>query len=110
MSLAGDGDAHCGSCGGVFHDPGDVSCAPGSYDVVRGLGSAGGGSSCWSGSGESGSERGPVASGFVTCFGGFLRTIPFFAGVAIRSGCQSAIWFGSYGTGAAIAQSIGCTT
>ena len=45
-SLADDGNAHCGSCGGVFHDPGDISCAPGSDVVVRGLGPSGGGFSC----------------------------------------------------------------
>ena len=44
--LASDGDAHCGSCRGVFHDPGDISRAPGSDVVVRRLGSAGGDFSC----------------------------------------------------------------
>ena len=80
----------------MYHVP------PVSFDVVRGLGSVGGGSSCWSGSGESGSERDPVAPGFGSCFGSFVRTTPFFAGVTIRTECQSAIWFGSYGPEVAV--------
>ena len=36
--LAGDGDAHCGPCCGVFPVPGDISC---SVDVIRGLASTG---------------------------------------------------------------------
>ena len=51
--LAGDGDAHFRPCFWVFHVPSDISCAPGPHDVDRELDSAGGGSSCWPGSGES---------------------------------------------------------
>ena len=38
--LAGDGDAHCGSCGGSSLDSGNVCYAPGSLDVIRGRGLA----------------------------------------------------------------------
>ena len=89
--LAGDGDAHCRPCCGVFPDPGDISCSPGSHDVVRELSSTGGGCSCWSGSGESGSERDPVAPGFPACLGDFLWTTPVFVGVASHTGCRSTI-------------------
>ena len=47
-------------------------------------------------------ERGPVAPGIVSRFGSFARTLPFFAGVTISTGCQSAIWFGCYGPGVAV--------
>ena len=70
--LAGNGDACCG----IFPDPSDISCASGSLDVGRGLVSTGGGSSCWSGGGESGLERDPVVPGFPACFGDFLWTTP----------------------------------
>ena len=44
--LAGDGDAHSGSRGGVFHDPCGVPCTPDSGVVVGCFGSPGGGFSC----------------------------------------------------------------
>ena len=89
--VAGDGDAHCGPCCGVFSVPGDISCASGSLNIDRGLASTGDSCSCWSGGGESSSERDPVAPAFPACFGGFLWTAPVVVGDASHAGCRSAI-------------------
>ena len=62
-----------------------------SLGVSRGLTSAGGGCSCWSGGRESSSERDAVAPGFPACLGGFPWTAPIFVGATSDVGSPSSL-------------------